>query len=266
MEFKQPTYPLSGEITKTRLVLILNDKNDWELFLALCSDLVQATRLSEDTASAVHTILRRLTRWQDFLKKHRSDLLTEEKIKGLIGELLFMKSHLIPAFGAGMAVEFWQGPEGLPQDFNIKSSAIEVKCKLGATAPYVTIASADQLCPQLPEMYLFVVTLGKTVPEDQGAINLPGLVSEVRTALQSENSNRIERFNDLLYVIGYADSDRYLEYSYVLADETMYRVTAGFPRICPDEIHHGIVRLSYDIRLSECDPFVGRPDWMGAHP
>ena len=258
--------PADGEITKTRLVLILNDKSDWELFLALCSDLVQATRLSADTASAVHTILRRLTRWQDFLKKHRSDLLTEEKIKGLIGELLFMKSHLIPAFGAGMAVEFWQGPEGLPQDFNIKGSAIEVKCKLGATAPYVTITSADQLCPQLPEMYLFVVTLGKTVPEDQDAINLPGLVSEVRTALQSENSNRIERFNDLLYMIGYADSDRYLEYSYVLADETMYRVTDGFPRICPDEIHRGIVGLSYDIRLSECDPFVGRPDWMGAHP
>ena len=258
--------PASGDISKTRLVLVLNERNNWELFLALCNDLVQATRPSRDTPSADHTILRRLARWQDFLKKHRSDMLAEERIKGLVGELLFMRSHLIPRFGAGMAIQFWQGPEGLPQDFNINNSAIEVKCRLGATAPYVTIASADQLCPQLPEMYLFVVTLGKTVPEAQDAITLPGLVSQVRTALQFENSSKIELFNDLLYMIGYVDSDRYLEFSYVLTDETMFRVVDGFPRICSDELHHGIVRLTYDIRLSECHPFVGRPDWMGAEP
>ena len=258
--------PAGGDISKTRLILMLNEKSNWELFLALCNDLVQATRPSRDTPSAVHTILRRLARWQDFLKKHRSDMLTEERIKGLIGELFFMRSHLIPRFGAGMAIQFWQGPEGWPQDFNINNSAIEVKCRLGATAPYVTIASADQLCPQLPEMYLFVVTLGKTVPEAQDAISLPGLVSQVRTALQFENSSKIELFNDLLYMIGYVDSDRYLEFSYVLTDETMFRVVDGFPRICSDELHHGIVRLTYDIRLSDCHPFVGRPDWMGAEP
>jgi hypothetical protein len=258
--------PASGQVVQTRLVLVLNEKSNWELFLALCNDLIQATRLSGDATSAVHVIIRRLTRWQEFLKRRPSDVLTEDKIKGLIGELLFLKSHLVPKFGSGMAVQFWQGPEGLPQDFNIGDSAVEVKCRSGAAVPYVTINSADQLCPQLSEMYLYVVTLGKTVPEAQDALNLSGLVSEIRTLLQADGSERIERFNDLLHMVGYIDTDRYLEYSYVVSSAAMYRVVDGFPRICPEEIHRGIVRLSYDIRLSECDSFLGQPCWMGENP
>ncbi len=255
--------PANGGIPKNRLVLMLNEQSNWELFLSLCNDLVLATRQAKTSASAVQTILRRLARWHDFLKKNRSDLLTEEKIKGLIGELLFIRNYLIPTFGAGQAIQFWQGPEGLPQDFNINNSAIEVKCQSGATSPYVKITSADQLCPQLPEMYLFVITLGKTTPETENAINLPGLVSHIRDILQSNASNQIERFNDLLYMIGYIDSDRYLDFSYILAGEKMFQVTEGFPRICANDIHHGIVKLSYNISLSECEPFENEPDWMG---
>ena len=258
--------PANGQVSQTRLVLVLNEKSNWELFLALCNDLVQATRFAQDTLSAVHIVVRRLTRWQEFLKRRPSDLLTEDKIKGLIGELLFVRLHLAPKFGIGMAVQFWQGPEGLPQDFNIGDSAVEVKCRSGATAPYVTIRSADQLCPQLNEMYLFVVTLGKTIPEAPDAVNLPSLVSDLRDMLQADGSDKIERFNDLLHLVGYVDTDRYLEFSYVLSNAVMYRVVDGFPRICSDEIHHGIVRLSYDIKLSECHPYLGQPDWMGAIP
>jgi hypothetical protein len=181
----------------------------------------------------------------------------------LIGELLFIRNYLIPVFGAGQAIQFWQGPEGLPQDFNVNNSAIEVKCQSGASSPYVRITSADQLCPQLPEMYLFVITLGKTTPETEGAINLPGLVAHIRDILQSNASSQIERFNDLLYMIGYIDSEQYLDFSYILADEKKFEVIEGFPRICANDIHHGVVKLSYNISLSECEPFEGQPGWIG---
>ncbi|MCL4832491.1 MAG: PD-(D/E)XK motif protein [Caldilineaceae bacterium] len=256
--------PADNSSTKNRLVLMLNEQSNWELFLSLCDDLVQATRQAETSASAVQIILRRLDRWHDFLKKNRNDLLAEEKIKGLIGELMFIKNHLIPVFGAGQAIQFWQGPEGLPQDFNVNSSAIEVKCQSGASSPYVQITSADQLCPQLPEMYLFVITLGKTLPETEFAIHLPGLVAHIRDALQSDASRQIERFNDLLHMVGYIDSDRYLEFSYIFSGEKMFEVTDGFPRICSSDIHHGIEKLSYNISLTACESFEGKPDWAGS--
>ncbi len=261
----QTAYIASNEGTlENRLVLILNEQSNWELFLSLCMDLVQATRQTKTSASAIQAILRRLARWHDFLKKNRSDLLTEEKIKGLIGELLFIRDCLIPDFGAGQSIQFWLGPEGYPQDFNVNSSAIEVKCQSGASSPSVKITSAEQLCPQLPEMYLFVVTLGKSTPDTEGAINLPSLVSQIKDTLESETSSQIERFNDLLYMIGYIDSDRYLDYSYILTGKKMFLVREGFPRICTDDIHHGIVKLSYNISLSECEPFHAQPGWMEA--
>jgi len=175
---------------------------------------------------------------------------------------LFIRNNLIPVFGAGQSIKFWQGPEGLPQDFNVNESAIEVKCQSGATSPYIKISSADQLCPQLPEMYLFVVTLGKTSPETTNAINLPRLIFQIRDSLKSEASEQVERFNDLLHLLGYTDSDPYLDFSYILASEKMFQVTDGFPRICSNELPRGITNLSYSISLLECASFEKWPDWM----
>jgi hypothetical protein len=39
-------------------------------------------------------------------------------------------------------------------------------------------------------------------------------------------------------------------------------VVDGFPRICPRDIHQGIVHLSYSINLSECVQFENQPAWM----
>ncbi|MBU4011406.1 MAG: PD-(D/E)XK motif protein, partial [Proteobacteria bacterium] len=69
--------PANESIYRNRLILLLNERSNWELFLSLCNDLVQATRQSKTSTSAVQTILRRLTRWHEFLRKNRSELLTE---------------------------------------------------------------------------------------------------------------------------------------------------------------------------------------------
>ena len=169
------TIPMILENGRARLVLVLKDKANWELFYSICNDLLNATRLIKKASSAVDSILRRLYKWQEFLKRNRSDILSEEKIKGLIGELTFLRNHLIPKFGIVDAVKFWCGPEGAPQDFNVNDSAVEVKCQSGSTLPCVKIASPDQLSSQLPKTYLYVVTLGKTTEDNEEALNLPEL-------------------------------------------------------------------------------------------
>ena len=259
---KTTLFPVDERLESNRLVLCLREKCNWELFFALCNDLVQMTKHTQTSAEAVVIVLRRLARWHEFLKKSRSDLLSEDRIKGLLGELLFILNYLIPVFGAEQSVTFWQGPEGMPQDFNVNDAAIEVKCQSGASSPSVRITSAEQLSPQLPKMYLFVVTLGKTPKDSKGVLNLPLLVKHIREVLGSDLAASPERFNDLLYMTGYIDSDRYLEYSYILAGEKTYQVVDGFPRICTEDLHAGITRVSYSIALSECEPYVGCPDWM----
>jgi hypothetical protein len=254
--------PEKHHTKKCMLLLVLKDKKDWEIFLSLCTDIITATREFEKDLKATKVILRRLSRWQEFLKKARSDLLPENIIKGLIGELLFISRHLSSPFGMDQAIQFWQGPEDLPQDFNIENCAVEVKCQLGATAPHVHISSADQLCSQLPEMYLYVVTLGKADADTEMVINLPLLINQIREELESGDPSAIERFNNLLYQTGYIDSDGYIQFSYILVNEKMFTVRQGFPRICPDELSAGIIRLGYDIGLLECEEFSATPEWM----
>jgi hypothetical protein len=254
--------PAMSQDDKNRVILLLNEQSNSEIFLSLCKDLVESTRLINNTSAAVQAILSRLDRWQEFLKRNRSGILSEEQILGLVGELLFITDHLIPAFGPGQSIQFWQGPEGLPQDFNVNESAIEVKSQSGATSPYVKISSADQLCTQLPEMYLFVVTLGKAALETKNSINLPHLVSHIRETLKSEGSTHNERFNDLLYAVGYIESDRYLDFNYLLTGKKVYHVSEGFPRICANSLHPGVTNVSYSISLSACAEFENQPNWM----
>lgn len=244
------------------LLLILKDKKDWQIFSSLCSDIIASTREFDKNNQATRIILRRLKRWQEFLQKSRLELLSEKEIKGLIGELLFIVKHLAPAFGMGQAIQFWQGAEDMPQDFNIENCAVEVKCQLGTTAPSVHISSAEQLCTQLSTMYLYVVTLGKTDAEAENVVNLPTLIGQIRHELETAAPSALERFNNLIYQTGYMDFDEYYEYSYLFSTEQMFFVGQGFPRLCPSDLVHGIIRLSYDINLLDCEPFIATPDWI----
>ena len=244
------------------LLLILKDKKEWQIFHSLCNDLVASTKNLDQGVQATQIILRRLQRWQKFLQKARSGLLSEKEIKGLIGELLFIKKHLIPLFGAGAAIQFWQGPEDSPQDFIVHECAVEVKCQLGTTTPQVHISSIDQLCPQLSEMFLNVVTLGKSEKGAEGTVNLPSLIKEIRNRLETDYSSDFERFNNLIYQTGYLDSEEYDKFNYIPASEKMFSVGEGFPRICPENIAHGVGKVSYNVKLIDCEPFAAWPDWM----
>ena len=254
--------PVESVSKNQMLVLKLNEKTDWQIFLSLCNDLVSATSNFEHSKKSTKVILRRLMRWQEFLQQKRPSLLPERVIKGLIGELLFVTNHLSPAFGLPQAIHFWQGPDDLPQDFNVENCAVEVKCQLGTTSPKVKISSADQLCTQLPNMFLHVITLGKTNADDENSINLPNLIAKIRYELEIDSASSLERFNDLLYQTGYIDSDEYLQYSYILASEETYQVKKGFPRICTEDLPLGVDRVTYDISLLDCAPFTASPEWM----
>jgi hypothetical protein len=238
-----------------RLVLILKEKSNWQLFFALCGDLINATKKVSSSESATSIILQRLRRWQSFLKKNRLDILPEEKIKGLIGELVFLRNHLVPKYGGAEAVKFWHGPEGFPQDFSVDSSAVEVKCQMGGTAPTVKISSAEQLSSQMDNLYLFVVSLGTTTGDNGNAINLPLLVEDLKEKLEQESDQALALFQDLLIEAGYYYSDEYMEFNYLLLEEHAYLIDGDFPRICPEDLKAGIAHLTYSINIMECSSF-----------
>lgn len=239
----------------SRLILILKEKDNWELFYSLCQDLLRATITSKTPETASGIILTRLRRWQKFLKSERPDILPEEKIKGLIGELLFIRNQLIPKYGCTDAIKFWQGPEGSPQDFNINQIAVEVKCQMGGSIPSVKISSADQLHTQLQDLFLYVVTMGKSDLENSKSINLNQLVVQLESILNRESSASINRFEDLLIEAGYIFSEKYDDYNYVVSASQIFKVVDNFPRIIPPDLKPGITKINYNISLADCAPY-----------
>lgn len=254
----------SGENGK--LVLRLNETSNWELFHALCSDLVRATINVNDGPNAFAIIVRRLDRWQDLLRKARVGILPLEAIKGLIGELLFLSDQIAPRFGWDYAVSFWKGPEGCPQDFAVHQTAIEVKCQAGSSKPQVRITSAEQLEPQLPEGYLVVYTIATADEFETHAFTLNELVRRIRSSLESESHTARERFEDLLYGSGYMTREEYDQNRFCPLATKSYKLSEEFPRISASRLSPGIENVSYTLNLGDCADFEGKPDWWRIEP
>jgi hypothetical protein len=249
--------------SNTKLVLILNDTVNWELFHSLCEDMVRATSTTDKDEHGSVIFLRRLSRWQEFLKRERSGILSNEAIKGLIGELLFLTDKVAATFSWADAVSFWKGPEDAPQDFAVHDTAVEVKCQSGGSKPSVRVTSAEQLVPQLPKGFLAVYTIASADPGDPDAFTLNRLVSDIRSKLQSESENTRERFEDLLFMAGYMTREEYDDTFFMRIALKCYQISEGFPRIEMAAIPDGVERLSYTLRLESCAPFEGAPEWWG---
>ena len=238
-----------------RLIFTLKDKDNWEMFYALCLNLMSSTNKATVPEKAPSLILSRLKRWQRFLKKSKLDILSEEEIKGLIGELIFLRDWAIPRYGATNAVKFWLGPEGAPQDFSINNLAIEVKCQLGSTRPTIKISSIDQLYTQMTNLVLYVITLGKSTYENKESINLPDLIEEIETKIEGEGSPSINRFQELLMEVGYLFKEKYYDFNYLFLGERAFNVVDDFPRLLPSDIKDGIDKIRYNINLNDCSGF-----------
>lgn len=247
--------------TRGKFVLILQNNSDWEIFHALCSDLVRATGSVKADTLASAIILRRLQRWQELLSKIRPQILTAEEIKGLMGELMFLKETLAHVFGYDDAITAWRGPENGPQDFAIDETAIEVKCQTGGSKPVVRVSSAEQLCPQLPTGYLVVYTLARLTAEDTGAVTLNTLVTDIRAALAGASVSSRERFEDLLYMAGFILREEYDDFRFSVVAVKCYQLTDGFPRILSSTLASGVESVSYSIRLANCSQFQSKPLW-----
>ncbi len=252
--------PASDGDRKTRLILRLNNKDDWDIFYSLCLDLIQATSSCSNEESVVAVIVRRLERWHIFLKKYRTKIMSEFEQKGLIGELLFLKDYLLPKFSVSEALSFWQGPLDAPQDFCICDTAVEVKCQLGTSKPLIRISSVEQLNTQLSRLYLFVVTVGKGAKSTDNVINLPIIIGEIREDIQKSQPSSGDLFEDLLLQAGYMDLQEYSEFHFVLSSFRFYEVTDDFPKFHPNDIPEGIVNISLDIMLDKCSQFIVDPE------
>jgi hypothetical protein len=239
-----------------RLTLTLLDTSYLEIFRVLCHDLLSSTSglPRGDNSRGLFIVLKRLLRWQELLRRRRDDLLSNQQIIGLMGELLFLRDGVLPRIGDD-AISAWRGPYGDEQDFVHGRWIFEIKTQLSTADQRIYVSSEAQLDTSSGDIVLCHQTLGVSSPDDPTSRSLNDIVDEIKCSLGSRNPSAVLEFELALIEANYRKRPEYAESRWVLASRRAYVVSDGFPRITPSILAKGIERVTYHIRLEVCQAF-----------
>jgi hypothetical protein len=244
-------------------VLILEDEEEGPYILITCTDnngnkafnLVASDVLQNLDRGMVPSdaVAKTLEKWRKFWGGAHKQILSEEQIKGLFGELWFLLVWLLPK-DLNWVVS-WLGPCGHRNDFEKSKIAIEVKTTSSIRGHIHRINGLDQLDPP-EEGILYCFSL--RVRREGTAINtIPLLVSRIKSQLAT-NQPLLDLFEERLALIGYSSvhDEEYSEYKYRTIDERLYVVDDHFPRLTQSLFNpcvpNGVERIDYDVNLEVC--------------
>ena len=240
--------PVSGG---SAFVLGLKERSQIEIFETLCRDVVEAGEAGEDRDEALSRALQRARRWYHLLRGGRTNGLSVEEQRGLVGELAFLR-ELVSELGPETAIEAWTGPTGSAKDFELIGTCVEVKARRVAAKPFVAISSEDQLADvEGCRLCLRVVNVASAVlPEGQSLHDHVRMTAE----LFEENGGAFEAWEETLFSTGYDSGNDYDDRRWLLGTATDYEVVEGFPRISSPLVL-GVENVRYSVSLDACEHF-----------
>lgn len=237
-----------------RLVLTLLDSEQFDVFRTLCADLMNATtHLGKEQSLAGLTItLTRLRRWQGLLEKAHSNVLSQSKIIGLVGELLILRDFLFPGLSIPDAVQSWRGPYGDEQDFLLAGRIIEVKTQLSTADRNLNISSEDQLDTGSGPIMICHQTLDVPASDQGDACSLNGLIAAMAEMIAGVDIAAADLFQSGLLKAGYSKREEYDRPFWLLNTREYLEIRDGFPRIVPSMLEPGIGNVRYRIAVQAC--------------
>jgi hypothetical protein len=234
------------------LILKLKDFALGEVFSNLCQDILTASSFAKTHEQGILLILRRLNSWRQLLEVGTTNLLDQQRIRGLFGELSFLKEYLIPKLGKQSAVNSWVGPLKSDQDFITSEISWEIKTTY-SSAKNLIIASEGQLSSH-PNIVLVVIGLDE---EEEKAINkicLNEMVARIRFLL-SDDMEASMCFDEKLLTAGYVERIEYNKPHFGIVFEMSYKVDGSFPRIKSSDLASGVSSVCYQIDRSVIGEF-----------
>jgi putative PD-(D/E)XK family protein DUF4420 len=187
------------------LRVLLDDPGLLPVFTGLCKDIIESTRSGVPPARAAGAVLSRIDRWRSLMQAQASGLSVSAQ-RGVIGELLFLETALLPAVGPDEAVRSWTGPLGADQDFRLDNAPrIEVKA-VDRQADRVRINGLGQLDGGSDPLELAVVRLEDTGKDAEDAVTAWLLVARLRERLADAPTALLE-FNTLLRFLAWSDDE-----------------------------------------------------------
>jgi hypothetical protein len=242
---------------KSLIILQLTDSDFNDLFDDLILSLyhgIQSINLVDEYSNH---FIQAFYRWSEFFEDKKADLLSEESIKGIMGELLVLKL-LIKAQHKpeiNYLLKAWTGLYDKGNDFELESKNLEVKSK-SPSGIDITISSEFQLEVSPGKgLELYVVSL---LSDFTVGINIGDLILEIKKLVQEYSGDNTILWKALMQKnITAKNVSQYDRYrfkpinwiSYNCADE-------NFPRLSRSSIPEEISGLKYILRTNLLTSFI----------
>jgi hypothetical protein len=246
---------------RRELQVILTAEDRREVFNPLIADMAATAGAAEGAEAALTAAIDRFEQWRHLLQSVADSGLGREARRGLYGELVVLRDHVLAAVPPTEAVRSWTGPTGANQDFELPGAAVEVKTGAGGQPQSITIANERQLDDTGVERLLLAHLL---VDERRGGSgeSLNAVVDSLRNAVGPAARVLLD---DLLARVAYLTEHRHLydEPRYTQRGSRFWRVTGDFPRITEADLRPGVGDCRYRISTVGLDRYRVLADEVG---
>ena len=241
-----------GRSGRSRLILALAAPEFLDVFSSLADDIVQTLHGVSSEAEAVAGLVDRLRTWQEFLRRFGSQGMSREACRGLYGEVVFLRDHLLKVLPGTEALKAWKGPNRTPHDFQTPYGSVEVKTTSAASPHSFRVANIRQLDDRgISALYIFFMRVNES---EGGEETLPEAIDRLRTALGAGGT----QLDEPLIKAGYIEAQRALYESprYSVGLYRFFRVRDGFPRLLESDVPSGVEGVSFSVALAGCADFA----------
>jgi hypothetical protein len=242
---------------KNLIVLQLNDSDFNDLFDDLILSLYHGIKSISQVDEYSNYFIQAFYRWSEFFEDKKSDMLSEEAIKGIMGELLVLKL-LITApdkHEINFLLKAWTGLYDKGNDFELESKNLEVKAK-SPSGIDVRISSEFQLEVSPGKgLELFVVSL---LSDFTVGIHIGDLILEIKKLVQESSGDNTILWKALSQKnITAKNVSQYDRYRFKPVNWISYNCAAeNFPKLSRSSIPEEISSLKYILRTNLLTSFI----------
>ncbi|NRS87837.1 hypothetical protein HNQ02_000747 [Flavobacterium sp. 7E] len=255
-QFEKENLSLKYFIKEKSLCIILNDEFFRDLFDDLILSIYSKIWNVSNPEEYSELFTRHFFKWSSFFENKRHEGLSKDQVKGLIGELIYLKNLLVNSeIKVDDALLSWRGPYDEGHDFVFDFTDYEIKT-VEKLKNSVRISSEFQLESEKGKK-LELVVISVEVDYENG-LSLKGLVNEVKSIVLDkfgDNSIFINAIAQKGLTIG--DLEQYEIYKYSPVEEISYDSTnEEFPKLIRSNLPEEINKLNYNIKLSLIEKFI----------